>query len=73
MAGTGLPVRQPGKVGSPAIAQSRIARATPPSSPGKGKINNPDFADARYKHGRARVGNAALLMGSLRLQQQFED
>ncbi|KAI0348444.1 hypothetical protein BDW22DRAFT_1404343 [Trametopsis cervina] len=66
---TNLPVRTTSKNGSPALAQSRIGRPTPPSSPGKVRTNNVDFADAQYKHGRNRAGSAALLLGSLRLQQ----
>lgn len=66
--GTNLPMR-PNKNGSPALAQSRIGRPTPPSSPGKMRTNNHDFADAQHKHSRARAGSAALLLGSLRLQQ----
>ncbi|KAI0815229.1 hypothetical protein BC629DRAFT_852629 [Irpex lacteus] len=66
--GTGLPVRQANKLGSPSFAQSRIGRPTPPSSPGKLRTNNVDFADAQHKHSRVRAGNAALLLGSLRLQ-----
>ncbi|KAI0704838.1 hypothetical protein BC835DRAFT_1315347 [Cytidiella melzeri] len=68
-ASTNLPVRQSNKTGSPALAQSRIGRPTPPSSPGKLRTNNADFADAQFKHGRNRAGSAALLLGSLRLQQ----
>lgn len=67
---TGLPIRQVNKLGSPSsFAQSRIGRPTPPNSPGKIRSNNVDFADAKHKHSRVRAGNAALLMGSLRLQQ----
>ncbi|KAI0094642.1 hypothetical protein BDY19DRAFT_879925 [Irpex rosettiformis] len=66
---TSLPVRQSNKLGSPSYAQSRIGRPTPPNSPGKMRSNNVDFADAQHKHSRVRAGNAALLLGSLRLQQ----